>query len=127
MESIPVGPKLPTVLGDNPFKPGHGTCVAAKVIGKTVGLARNANIVVTSLKTDEAFHESWLDGILKIYERILSKGTNQGGVSSAIINISIQGNLLTTSRPGDWNSALIDKFGMFANTGSINLLTPPQL
>jgi hypothetical protein len=91
-----VGPHLTTTVADNILKPGHGTCVSAKVIGTTVGLARNANMVVTAFKQGDNLSESWLDGLVKIYDDIVQKGR----VNSAIVNLSVQ---ITRVRTRDVN------------------------
>jgi hypothetical protein len=111
MSGILVGPKIPTRLADNPNKPGHGTCVAAKVIGKTVGLAKNANMVVTRMNTDEMINETWLDGLLKIHDAILAKGTRQGGTASAIVNLSIGGESRSIHAMSGWHEPMIEKMG----------------
>jgi hypothetical protein len=79
------------------------------VIGNTVGVARNARVVVTSLNTQQAIHESWLDGLLQIYNTILSNQNRQGGTNSAIVNLSIQGKL----RENEWSDALVSKMGKY--------------
>lgn len=79
------------------------------MIGNTVGVARNARVVVTSLNTQQAIHESWLDGLLQIYNTILSNQNRQGGTNSAIVNLSIQGKL----RENEWSDALVSKMGKY--------------
>ena len=109
-----MGPKLPDKLYDSPKNPGHGSCVAAKVMGTTVGVTKNAKVVVTSLKADEFMDASWLDGLLKIYDAIISKGNGEGGKDSAVVNTSILGFRMNTGRfeqTAQWDDAVIQKMG----------------
>jgi hypothetical protein len=111
---------MPTVLRDNPDKPGHGTCTIGKIIGKTIGLARQAEVVATSIKVDERMNESFLDGLVQIYNAIIARGTGKGGTASAVVNISSSGKLadpnsVVTSLQNSWTAEMIDNFGMLPN------------
>lgn len=90
----PVGPTKPFWRWD------HGSCVAAKVIGKTVGLARKAQVVVTQLDYDNFSDDTWIDGLRLILDDIITKGR----VKTAIVNFSIASAIMALTNADDPNS-----------------------
>lgn len=87
--------------------------MAAKLGGNTLGIARAAQeIVITVINWDNYINDSFLDGLLRIYDDIVAKGRQK----TSVVNLSIAGKLTTDGGNGGiaypaWSQAMIDKFG----------------
>lgn len=79
------GPK-PATAPQSPslYHWNHGSCVIAKVIGKTLGLARNAQVVIAQFNPDEYSDETWLDSVRMIIDDIVDKKREK----TSVVNLS---------------------------------------
>ncbi|KAG4428636.1 hypothetical protein IFR05_015880, partial [Cadophora sp. M221] len=106
-------PRVRTTPNDTPRgedKPGgHGTCVTAKVGGKTVGVARKAaEIVITVVNFEESLAENFLDGLLMVYDDIKEKKREK----TSVVNISQQWPLKANSPKAGISQAMIAKMAV---------------
>ncbi|KUJ07893.1 pectin lyase-like protein [Mollisia scopiformis] len=97
------------------WKDGHGACVAAKIGGKTVGIARAAKeVVLTVLNAPNDFlQDSYVDALIKIYDDIIGDSENEipNKSKTSVVNISLSREL-STDKEVKWSQAMINKMGV---------------
>ncbi|KAK6334447.1 hypothetical protein TWF730_003662 [Orbilia blumenaviensis] len=75
-----------------PYYPGHhGTSVTSKIIGKTVGVARDTDIVIVkNVSTSRARYDGWsmLDALLKVYNHVRDRSARNDITRSVIVMAS---------------------------------------
>lgn len=101
-------PRGRTTPNDSPV--GHGTCVVAKIGGRTLGIAREATeMVVTVLNFGDYISESWLDGLRMVYDDIKAKKLEK----TSVVNLSISLELKSDGGTTGVSQAMINKMGKF--------------
>jgi hypothetical protein len=67
-------------------KPGfHGSCMMAKMVGKTLGTARKATVSHTVINFEKSIYEHFLDGLMRVHDTI--RKAEHG--HKAIVNLSL--------------------------------------
>jgi len=93
----------------NTDRGAHGTCMLSLIIGRTVGIARNAKPIIVRVNPDRYLPESFLDGLSRVYDHILANG-NQG---KAVVNLSFN------FKEENINLGLKRQLGMYIMIGSL--------
>jgi hypothetical protein len=89
---------------------GHGSCMMSKIAGKTIGVARNAQVFTTVIDYNNFIYENFLDGILKVYDHIVANGNGK----KAVVNMSVGFQLVVQV-----NQSFINKLGQFSPLGVV--------
>ncbi len=113
--ATPSYPDFSDVLFHHPLLPGpyavsnwmendpkrHRTACLSKGVGKTVGIARKANVVAAVWDFERTIYEHWLDGLAKVHADIF----NGARGAKSVINLSI------SIPQGQLSAAFVDKMG----------------
>jgi hypothetical protein len=65
---------------------GHGSCMMSLLVGRTCGIARNAQPIATVINPYLWTEESYLDGLSMIYDHVIKNGNNK---NNAVVNMSL--------------------------------------
>lgn len=76
----------------------HGTKCIAKMAGKNLGLAKKATVSATIIDFDTFYFESFLDGLVKIYDDIYVRA--RGKMAVVNLSISIRAEFIPASYQG---------------------------
>ncbi|KAF2125602.1 glycoside hydrolase family 55 protein [Dothidotthia symphoricarpi CBS 119687] len=134
--AILVEPYPPTVVGDNPSggtKPGfHGTCMLAKMAGKSLGSARKATVSFTAINYEKSVYEHFIDALLKVHDDIAKNSRGKKSVVNMSLSFQVfqQGVEIGAPFSSTVSAAFVDKMafiirsliamGVVVTTGSGN-------